>query len=334
MTATLLLAAILVADPQPTVFDAEPFDRSRTSDWTAPPQPLEPTHAGVAAAMRDALEASLRWHGSADSTIAPLASAVESIVLAAAPTRLPLDKRRHARADFAAWLAAPAWRPPRPSPSGAIDSHELAAAEALLRGSVEGWLAADAISETQRAGCIAEEQAMLAVQLESIETIVRERGLDETSSDRLRRRVNEHAEIRLGRRGNPFFPAWARPRPIGAAAIAERLAAALRGDALLRAIAERAAIELRELERDPRTARFRRLLVDSQIDAAANRIDELAARTLDEADPTAARVDAPAPRAPRAATASDEASSPPSPTLGFDALVERLLAGAPPGTRR
>ena len=103
---------------------------------------------------------------------------------------------------------------------------------------------------------------------------------------------------------------------------------------LQRAIAERAAIELRELEGDPRTARFRRLLVDAQIDAAAHRLDELASRALDEADPDAPPRETPPPWPHRGEPREHALASPTQPGRGFDAFVEALLVGAPPAARR
>ena len=330
--ATSLLVLSAPHDAAPTMPDSA---STLASEASSPPTAADAPSVEVTAhAMRNALEASLRWHGLDDSTVSALGTVVEAAVLPAKGARLPRDKRRRAAADFTAWLASPWWRPPVRSPSGAIDSEELAASASLLRSAIERWLAARAVSAADHAACVAEEQAMLAVLLESIEGIVRERRLDDSSSGRFQQRVLALAEVRLSRRGNPFFPEWSTPRPIDAAALGERLAEAIRGDALLRAITERAAIELKALERDPRTAKFRRLLVDSQIDAAANRLDEIAAKTLDAADPKAPPREEPPPRSARAAAIEAAPQTPETTTRSFDAFVDELLADAPPGTSR
>ena len=334
MIATLLLATLSASPPAPPASDAV---RPQTGPAAVPSRRdaiVARSLADVAGAMRDALEASLRWHGCGEEAVAQLGAAVESAVVAGDSTRLAESTRRHAAADFSAWLGSPAWRQPPRRPAGEVDSEDLAAAKSVLRWAIARWLEAPPVGEAERAHCIAEEQAMLATLLESIESIAAARRLDESSIARLRRRVSEQAEIRLARRGNPFFPEWAAPRPMGAAALSESLASAIAQDALLRAIAERAAIELRELEGDPRTARFRRLLVDAQIDAAAHRLDELASRALDEADPDAPPRETPPPWPHRGEPREHALASPTEPGRGFDAFVEALLVGAPPAARR
>lgn len=327
--ATMLIAA---SAPPPSPSAAPAVLAAKESD--ARPSPPSPSVEEVALGLRETLAASLRWHGVDDEAVYRLGAAVESIVLAANAVDLPADKRRRATDDFAAWLGSPWWRLPPRSLAGTTDADFLASTESLLRPALDRWLMAPAVSETDRTACLAEEQAMLAVLLESIEAIARDRRLDEACVDRWRQRVLAQAEVRRSRRGNPFFPEWSRPRPIGPASLGERLAAAVRGDGLLRAIAERASIELRALEQDPRTARFRRLLVDSQIDAAANRLEEIAARTLDEADPDGPPRADPPPRSPLTSARPEGVSSPDATDRRFDTFVEELLAGAPPGTSR
>ena len=337
MTLSMILVASLLglSGPHDASTTTAHADRSLAIESVTPPTvPDAPSVAVAAHAMRKALDASLRWHDLNDSTVSALGTVVESAVLAATDDELSRDKRRRAAADFTAWLASPWWRPPARSPSGATDSAELAASASLLRVAIERWLATRAVSAADHAACIAEEQAMLAVLLESIDGIARERRLDDSSSGRFQQRVLALAEVRLSRRGNPFFPEWSAPRPIGAAVLGDRLAEAVRGDALLRAITERVAIELQALERDPRTAKFRRLLVDSQIDAAANRLDEIAAKTLDAADPKAPPREEPPLRSARAAASESAPQTPEPTTRTFDAFVDELLAGAPPGTSR
>lgn len=287
----------------------------------------------VARAMRQALEAWLRWDRVPDAAVEHLGEVLEREVIAAATA----PDRPQAAADFTAWLGSSGWSVP-PFPRDAIDSPAIASVAASLRDAVARWAATPEPSQRDRAAVLAEDQAMLEATLAAADRIAQRHALDEPSADRLRRRLGESADLRRGRRGNPFFPEWMLPRTVGPITLAQQVADAVDRDALLRALGERASIELGMLEADPRTARFRRLLVDAQIDAAAHRIDELAGRTLDETAPDGARGEGDSWRglAPRAAETRPSDREPPADALDgvaprtFDSIVEGLLADAPP----
>ena len=88
MIATLLLATLSASPPAPPASDAV---RPQTGPAAVPSRRdaiVARSLADVAGAMRDALEASLRWHGCGEEAVAQLGAAVESAVAAGDSTRL------------------------------------------------------------------------------------------------------------------------------------------------------------------------------------------------------------------------------------------------------
>jgi hypothetical protein len=306
------------APPSAPSTPAVPSERNRTN-----PAPL---------ALREALDAWLRWNRVADSTIDRLSTAVEHAALHAAAEQ----ERPHAANDFTTWLESSACSV-RLSGREPVDSPAIDAAEAALRDVIARWASMPEPSPQDRTAVLAEEQAILEATISTADRFAARHRLDDASIDRLRRRLEEFAETRRRRRGNPFLPDWMRPRTVSPSALAERVAQSIDRDALLAALGERAAIELGLLRGDPRTARFRRLLVDSQIDAAAHRIDALASQVLDETAP-----EAPPPKTVRDRGAAADGGLPPiafgpspspAPQAGdrstFESIVEALLADVP-----
>ncbi len=306
------------APPSAPSTPAVPSERDRTN-----PAPL---------ALREALDAWLRWNRIPDLTIERLSTAVEHAALLAAAGQ----ERPHAADDFTAWLESSACTV-RLSGREPVDSPAIDAAEAALRDVIARWASMPEPSPQDRTAVLAEEQAILEATISTADRFAARHRLDDASIDRLRRRLEEFAETRRGRRGNPFLPDWMLPRTVSPSALAERVAQSIDRDALLAALGERAAIELGLLRGDPRTARFRRLLVDSQIDAAAHRIDALASQVLDETAP-----EAPPPETVRDRGAAADGGLPPIafgpspspvPQAGnrstFESIVEALLADVP-----
>ncbi|MGA1044427.1 MAG: hypothetical protein ACO3ZY_04385 [Phycisphaerales bacterium] len=263
---------------------------------------------------------------------ARLSTAVEHATFLAAAGQ----ERPHAADDFTAWLESSACTV-RLSGREPVDSPAIDAAEAALRDVIARWASMPEPSPQDRTAVLAEEQAILEATISTSDRFAARHRLDDASIDRLRRRLEEFAETRRGRRGNPFLPDWMRPRTVSPSALAERVAQSIDRAALLAALGERAAIELGLLRGDPPTARFRRLLVDSQIDAAAHRIDALASQVLDETAP-----EAPPPETVRDRGAAADGGLPPIsfgpspspvPQAGnrstFESIVEALLADVP-----
>jgi hypothetical protein len=325
------------ADPPRPNLERSPASRSTSAPEAATHNAARgdvhtDAHGDIALSMRHALEEWLRWNRVPEVVAVHLGDVLEGEV----NLRAHDQHRPRAAADLSAWLQSSAWRVP--SITGApIDSPKVAVAASVLRDAVARWAATPDPSPADRLTILAEEQAMLESTLAAAQRFAARHGLDEASIDRLRRRIARLADQRRGQRGNPFFPEWRRPRTVEPMALAERLARSLDGNALLEALGDRAAIELRLLEGDPRTARFRRLLVDAQIDAAANRLDEIVGLTLDETAPEEDRDGADSWRGIAGGANEAPAADRPARTVEpderdprtFDSIVEELLAAPP-----